>query len=378
MKPLPETLVRRIADRGEGLTVLVLRMGAFGDMLRTLPVVRMMRFALPAATIHWVADDRWVQVFAGHPELDGCYAVPRREWSRLGSSPLLWPALLNSVRRVVRELRSARPDLVLDFQGNLRSGILGLLSGAPVRLGYSGPQQKEGNRIFSTHRVPEGPRRMPRMARNIALVRALGIESSTLPDGGLPFSAPCVRAGRDLVAGLIGRGRAYAVIAPGASAKQAYKKPPAALLAAAARAVRAREIVPIVVHGPGEEADAARVVEASSGEAVLAPPTDLRMLAAIVRRARLLVAGDSGPLHLACAAGCPVVAIYGPTDPEVNAPWGVPHASVFPPGRTYTGVKKQDRTAGGFEGVTAEAVATAVGDVLDRTCRSLESTESDG
>ena len=369
MVPVPETIARRIANGGEGLTVLVLRMGAFGDILRTLPAVRLLRFAVPNATIHWVADDHWLHVFAGHPELDGCIAIPRRAWSRQLGSPLRWPALVRSIREMRGQLRSAKADLALDFQGNLRSGMLGLLSAAPVRLSYSGPQQKEGSRFFSTHRVPAGPQRMSRMARNLALVASLGIESSPLPDGGLPFSAPCVRAARDLVAGLIGRGHAYAVIAPGASARQPYKKPPPTLLAAAAHALREREIAPLVVHGPGEQADAVRVVQASSGEAVLAPPTDLRMLAAVVRHAKLVVAGDTGPLHLACAAGCPVVAIYGPTDPEVNAPWGVPYASVSPPGRIYTGIKRKDRRSGGFEGVTTEAVAAAVGDVLERTRR---------
>jgi ADP-heptose:LPS heptosyltransferase len=367
--PLPESLARRILGDGEGLTVLALRMGAFGDILRTLPPVRILRFALPEARIFWVVDDRWVRVLADHPDLTGCVVVPRRAWSRLARSPLLWPALVLSVARFARELRSLVPDLVLDFHGNLRSGILGRLSGSPVRLGYSGPQQKEGNRIFTTHRVAAGPQRMPRIDRNLALVRALSIPVEPLPDGGLPFSAPCLRAGRDLVASRIGRGRPYAVIVPGASAKQAYKKPPAGLLAAAAGALRSRGIHPLVVHGPGEEADAIQAVRSSSDVAALAPPTDLRMLAAIVRRARLLVAGDTGPLHLACAVGCPVVAIYGPTDPEVNAPWGVPHAAVFPPGRVYTGIKRADREAGGFEGVTPEAVAGAVRDVLDRAGR---------
>jgi heptosyltransferase-1 len=369
VKPLPETLARRFLGHGEGLTVLAFRMGALGDILRTLPPVRLVRFALPEAKIHWVADDRWVEVLRDHPDLDRCFAVPRREWSRLARSPLLWPALVVSVARFARELRAATPDLVLDFHGNLRSGFLGRLSGAPVRLGYSGPQQKEGNRFFTTHRVPAGPQRMPRMERNLALVRTLGIPAEPLPGGGLPFSVPCLKAGRDLVAGRIGRGRPYAVIVPGASAKQAYKKPPAGLLAAAAGALRSRGIVPLVVHGPAEEADAIHAVRASAGAAALAPPTDLRMLAAVVRRARLLVAGDTGPLHLACAVGCPVVAIYGPTDPQVNAPWGVPHAAVFPPGRAYTGVKRADREAGGFEGVTPEAVADAVRDVLDRAGR---------
>lgn len=367
MKSLPDSLTRKVSVHGEGLTILSLRMGAFGDILRTLPPVRLVRFALPDAAIYWVVDDRWAEIVAGHPDLSGFFAVPRREWSRLARSPVLWPSLLRSVTRFGRKLRSVTPDLVLDFHGNLRSGVLGRLSGAPVRLGYSGPQQKEGNRLLTTHRVAAGPRRMPRMERNLALVHALGIPSEPLPDGGLPFSASCVVAGRDLVAGTIGRGRPYAVIAPGASVKQAYKKPPAGLLAAAARALRSRGIAAILVHGPGEEADAAEVVRLAPDAAALAPPTDLRMLAALVRRARLLVAGDTGPLHLACAAGCPVVAIYGPTDPLVNAPWGVPHASVFPRDRSYTGVKRTDREAGGFDGVAEEAVAAAVFEVLDRS-----------
>jgi ADP-heptose:LPS heptosyltransferase len=370
VRPLPEHLTRRLSEHGEGLTVLALRMGAFGDVLRTLPAVRLFRFALPDARVYWVVDDRWSEVLAEHPDLDGCFVVPRREWSRLTRSPLRWPSLLRSITRFRREMRAVSPDLVLDFHGNLRSGVLGWLTGAHVRLGYSGPQQKEGNRLFTTHRIAAGPQRMPRMERNLALVGVLGVPVEPLPGGGLPFSVPCVLEGRDLVAGLIGRGRRYAVIVPGASVKQAYKKPPAPLLAAAARELRSREIHPLVFHGPGEEGDARAVVEASDGAALLAPPTSLEQLAAAVRRAKLLVAGDTGPLHLACAVGCPVVAIYGPTDPQVNAPWGVPHAALSPPGRSYTGVKRLDREAGGFDGITAESVAGAVRDVLEQAGES--------
>src|SRR6185295_1456247 len=129
--------------------------------------------------------------------------------------------------------------------------------------------------------------------------------------------------------------------------------------AAAARQLGELGVTPLVAYGPGEDMDAARVVQASDGAAHLLPPTDLAMLAALLRRARLFCGGDSGPLHLACAAGCPVVAIYGPTDPEVNAPWGVPHRVVAPPDRVYTGIKKEDRGRG-FEGITPEAVRRAV------------------
>ena len=203
------------------------------------------------------------------------------------------------------------------------------------------------------------------MERNLDLVRALGIADRPLPGGGIPFARPCLREARDAVAGRIGRGRRYALLAAGASRGQAYKKPPAPLLAAAARALETRGIAAVVVWGPGEEEDAAAVVRAAGGAAVMAPPTDLRLLAAVVRRATLVLSGDSGPLHLACAAGRPVVALYGPTDPVVNAPWGAPHEVVHPGGRAYTGVKRLDRRSG-FEGLTGEEVAAAVLRLLDR------------
>jgi ADP-heptose:LPS heptosyltransferase len=267
------------------------------------------------------------------------------------------------VRALRRRLRDLRPDLALDFHGNLRSGWVGHLSGAPVRLGYSGHQAKEGNRWLTTHRVASGSRRTPRIERNLELVRALGLPDAPLPVGELPLA----RAGRGeaerVLAEVCGPSRSFAVLNPGASAAQAYKRPPAALLAAAARTLAAREITPLVVWGPGEEEDARRVVDRAG--AVLAPSTDLPTLAALIERARLFVGGDSGPMHLACALGRPVLALFGPTDPEVNGPWGVPGRALFPAGRVYTGIKRIDREKGGFAGLSEEEVVRATEGLLD-------------
>ncbi len=366
---LPRLLERQIADRGRGLTLLVVRLGALGDVLRTVPPARLLRRSLEAARIFWVVDERWEPVLRDHRDLDGILAAPRSEWERLSRTPAGWIALLRSVAGFAARLRSVRAGLAIDFHGNLRSGILAWLSRAPVRLGYAGHQQKEGNRLLTTHRVPSGPRRTPRMERNLDLVRSLGLPDSPLPDGGLAL----VERGREpagrVIGSLLARGQPYAVLSPGASARQSYKKPPPALLAAAADALFAREILPLVVHGPGEEADARSVVESSRGHAHLAPPTDLATLAALIEEARVLVAGDTGPLHLACAVGCPVVGIYGPTDPIVNSPWGVTHAEVCPVGRRYTGIKRIDRRAGGFEGIDAAAIGVAIERVLDEAGR---------
>ena len=134
------------------------------------------------------------------------------------------------------------------------------------------------------------------------------------------------------------------------------------MLAAACKQLAARRVLPLVVWGPGEKDDATAVV-ATAGGARLAPPTDLATLAALLAGARLFVGGDSGPLHLACATGCPVLALYGPTDPEVNRPWAVPYRSIHPPGRIYTGIQRLDRRHG-FDGLAAEAVEHAIDELL--------------
>ena len=335
-----------------------------GDILRTIPAVRLVRRALPEARIYWLLEQKWQLLLDGHPDIDGLLPLPRKQWTAWAANPLSWPRLAASILAFRRTARSLSVDVALEFHGNLRSGLACRLSGAPVRLGYDGHQQKEGNRRLTTHRVAAGSRRTPRMERNLDLVAALGIATEPLPDGGLPMvQAGDAAATRVLGAIAPGPG-GHAIVSPGASASQSYKTPPPGLLAAACRRLDQDGITPIVIWGPGEESLARKVVEVAGKAARIAPPTDLTTLAALLSRARLFVGGDSGPLHMACAVSCPVIGIYGPTDPQVNRPWGVPFRVVQPPGRQYTGIKRIDRVAGGFDGIAPDAVTSAVDELL--------------
>ncbi len=369
MRALPPALQHALRDDGENLSFLVVRLGALGDILRTIPPVRLLRRALPRATIRWVLDDRWRIALEGLADIDEILPLPRRDWERRARSPVGWPGWLRSIGAFRTRLRRTRTDIVLDFHGNLRSGIVGWFSAAPVRLGYAGHQQKEGNRWFTTHRVAVGQRRTPRMERNLELIRALGIPDQPLPVGELPLARDGAAEARRIAEEICGASASLAVIAPGVSAAQAHKKPPPALLAAACRRLATRGVTPLIVWGPGEESDARRVLQHAPRESILAPPTDLRALAGLLARARMFVGGDTGPLHMACALGCPVLAMYGSTDPLVNSPWGVASRSVFPPGRRYTGVKRLDRESGGFGGLTPEQVETAVDELLAETAQ---------
>jgi len=365
MLALPAPLREAIDARGSGLAIIVLRLGAMGDIVRTLPAVRLARSGLPFARVHWVAWEPWTQLLTDHPDVESIVALPRSELRKLARSPLSWPSLIGATGRTISQLRALHAGLVLDFHGDLRTGLLGGLSGAPVRLGYDGHQQKEGNRLFTTHRVPAGDRRTPRIERNLALVAALGLPVHPVPDAGITIGSAASSAARSIVRSLAGGGE-YAVLNPGASRRQAFKKPPAPLFGAAARALADHRIPSIVVCGPGEEADADRVIAAAHGAAHRAPATNLASLAALLQGARIFVGGDSGPLHLACGVGCPVVGLYGPTDPIVNTPWNVPFVALARPGSAHTGIKRDDRVAEGFDGLAPDAVVDGIGELLRR------------
>jgi ADP-heptose:LPS heptosyltransferase len=363
MLALPAPLREAIDARGTGLSILVLRLGAMGDIVRTLPAVRLVRSGLPHARIHWAAWEPWTQLLTTHPDVDTVVGLPRSKLRALARSPVGWPSLAGAAGRIATQLRSLHAGLVLDFHGDLRSGFLGRLSGAPVRLGYDGHQQKEGNRLFTTHRVPADERRTPRLTRNLELVSALGLPARPVPTAGITIDGDASSAADSIVRSLVGGG-GYAVLNPGASRRQAYKKPPAPLFAAAARALADHCIPAIVVSGPGEETDADRVIAAAGGGAHRAPATSLATLAALLHGARVFVGGDSGPLHLACGVGCPVVGLYGPTDPVVNTPWNVPFVALARPGSSHTGIKRIDRVTEGFGGLAPEAVVDAIRVIL--------------
>jgi heptosyltransferase-1 len=342
---------------------LVVRLGAMGDIIRTLPPVRLLRQGLPEASIQWTMDSHWQLLLDGHPDLDMLHPVPRKALRESFRSPIRWSGWCGHASAYRRRLRTQQIGLVLDFHGNLRSGAIARISGATARFGYAGHQQKEGNRFFTTHRVAAGDRRTPRMERNLDLIRVLGIPDAPLPGGDLPLVTSGAARATEILGELkLSPGR-FAVIAPATSLSQAYKIPPTALLAEACHQLAAAGITPLVVWGPGEIEYGQKIVDFENSRAILAPPTDLPTLAALLSEARMFVGGDTGPLHLACAVGCPVIGIYGPTDPQVNQPWGVPYRTVYPLGAEYTGIKKLDRSHD-FSGIENGQVTKAVNQLL--------------
>ena len=289
------------------MKALIVRLSAIGDVVHTLPALAALRGH--GFEVGWAVEPRARPILDGHPLLDHVTPIPAVRGFRVG------PA-----RAAAAALRARRYDVALDFQGLWKSALWARLSGAPRVVGWSRRWRREPlSSVLSGERVDLPPTVTHVIDENLALLRPLGIEAVGSRDFGLPRFAEEEKAvERALAESGVGPGD-LVVLNPGGGWPE--KLWPAASFGALARGLRDRGLRPLVSWGPGEEPLAERVVAASAGAASRSFPTTLRGFTELARRARLVVAGDTGPLHLACAVGTPVVGLFGPTDPARNGPF---------------------------------------------------------
>lgn len=320
--------------------ILVIRLGALGDVVRTLPAVADLRARYPRAHLAWLVESKAEGAVRGQPGIDEVLVFPREELSAAlrARRPL---RLFAQTAGFLAELRRHRFDLVMDFHGILKSGVIARFSGAAIRVGYERPFSREYAWLFANRRALIEPHRVSRFERNAALIDFLGIGLRTLTE--IDPDAPRVLAperdaaaamAAQLSAGVEGQPRP-AVIHPGSAAAAPYKRYPAEHWGEVARRLSRAGVRCIVSSGSSdsEEELAHDVVAASRGDATLAPQTPgFPELVALVAQCCLFLGSDSGPLHVASLCGTPVVQVLGPTDPVENRPWrGSPSRSLRVP-----------------------------------------------
>jgi lipopolysaccharide heptosyltransferase I len=285
-------------------SILVVRLGALGDLVHALPAVAALRAAWPDARIDWLVDGRYAALLAMVPIIDRAIVVG----GATGASTL----------SVLRALRRGRYDAAIDLQGLLKSAAFARFSGARDTIGFATAQLRErAASLLYTTRVRADDRGHV-IRKNLSLVRALGIAADAMTCPLVVPPTPKLAEVRTLLGA--GDAGAFAVINPGAGWPN--KQWPADRYGAVAAHLGRRHGLPsLVAWGPGELERAERVAVASEGAARVAPATSLADLVALARAAALFVAGDTGPLQLAAAVGTPVVGVFGPTNPARNGPW---------------------------------------------------------
>lgn len=280
---------------------LIVRLGSLGDLMHTLPAVAALRSGFPAARLDWVVETKW---------------SPLVELVSVVNHVLPWRRGISGSIAGLRDLRHREYSCAIDFQGLYKSALLARFSGAPQRIGFDSRFAREpGASRFYTERITPTGTHVAQM--NLTLAVAAGAPQTDVLSCPLRLPAEEPRALRRM----LDREKLtdYGVVSPGGGWR-AKCWPPEHYGALCAELWRRLSIRMVVNAGPGEE-DLARTVIASAGPAtpVLFSPT-LRELAALVGKARLVVAADTGPLHLAAALGTPVVALFGPTNPARNGP----------------------------------------------------------
>jgi heptosyltransferase I len=281
---------------------LVVRLSSLGDLVHTIPAVAALRAAFPSAQIDWVVDRRWSPLIG----LVTCI----NETIPLDRSP-------RDVLAMVARLRRTHYTCALDLQGRYRSAVLGWLSGAPRRIGRAAKSTREpGAALFYTERVVPTGRHIVDMTVDLA-ARA-GAKPTAEPQFPLRVPPEAWQRVREKLAreGVTG---SYVVLSPGGGWKSKCW-PPERFGALAAAIERAHGLRAVVNIAPGEEEMAREIIHAAEPARPVALTFDIHELAALLSEARLVVAGDTGPLHLAAALGTRVVGLFGSTDPERNGP----------------------------------------------------------
>jgi heptosyltransferase-1 len=336
-----------------------------GDILHALPAVTALRLAHPDWTIDWVVEPRWRALLAAEastgrtagqssaqPLVDHIHLAATRDWRRAKLSL----KTLQEIKALRNALKACQYDAVLDLQGAARSAVIARLASAPRLIGEAEPRESIARRLFTERVAPRGAHVIEQDIELAAAVAgdALQHVPPLLPmDGAAEAWAETVLPAFSVQPAVL--------INPGAG--WGAKRWPVERYATVARSLIDRGLRVLVNAGPGEETLAAKFADATGGAA--APlGCSLAQLIALTRRVALVVAGDTGPLHLACALGRPVVGIYGPTDPSRNGPFGTRFKVLRSPASRRDHTRRAEPEAGLLT-ILPEDVLRAADELLD-------------
>lgn len=302
----------------------MVRLGAMGDILHALPAITALRKAHPGWVIEWVVEPTWRALLAAEgsttrdtgqhqamqPLVDRLHFAASKQWRK---SPLAASTRIE-ISALRRKLKSYQYDAVLDLQGALRSAVISRMAASRRFIGESNPRERIARWLFTDRIETHAPHVIE---QDVELASAIAGDDLTPVQPRLPFDPSAEEWANERLAS--DTDSPLVLINPGAG--WGAKRWPVERYADVARALLNRGYRVLVNAGPGE-VFLADTISQKTGSGVTPLLCSIEQLIAVTRRVSLVIAGDTGPLHLACAVGRPVVGIYGPTDPSRNGPYG--------------------------------------------------------
>jgi lipopolysaccharide heptosyltransferase I len=302
--------------------ILIIRLSAIGDVVHVLPSLRLLRSHFPESKISWLVEDKASNILTGHPDIDDVIVFPRRKWQR---EILKINKTINTLADILsfyKKLRKEHYDLVIDFQGNLKSGIMNLITGSEKRVGFGRGYCKEFNYLTTRYQAFPPEKKMHRIDKNLFLLKELGIENG-FQRPKLPVFKPDKKYISKFINTGINPSLPIIIIHPGTSKFGSYKQwPPLNYALLADMILDTYEANVVLTWGPYEFGVVKEIAEKMKHKAFPACETrSIKQLIELIRHASLFIGGDTGPLHIASILDIPVVGIYGPKDPEIYGPY---------------------------------------------------------
>lgn len=293
--------------------ILAIQFKYFGDAVLMTPALRALHKHYPAAELHLLAPEEITPLFAHLPWLNKVWLMPRRRGT--ASMGQTWP--------VIRKLRRERFDLSVDFASNDRGAIASFLVGAKRRLGWDENSGFLGRKFCYTERVPRDRNVLHESLRLAQLLSAWEVplprsmESEIQSDPALTDAAAKILPGDD------------AIVCHVASSQQ-KKEWPLGHWAKLHQIATAGGFRLVFTTARGEREQSLMVeLKTLAPDAIILPLiADLPLFLAVLRRARVFISGDTGPLHFAAGLGVPTISLFGPTAAEVWAPLGERHQAL--------------------------------------------------
>jgi heptosyltransferase-1 len=343
--------------------LLIVRTSAMGDILHALPAVAALRRSLPETSIGWVVEERWVELLCapstalvglpstGRPLVDRIHTVNTKGWRRSLTAFDTWRQISESVR----ELRTFRYQAAIDFQGSVRSAFIARLSGANSIYGFAHPREGTAKMFYSKPIAAKGAHVIE---QNLSLAESFTGNIPAMNQAELPRDD---KAERDCDQFLKKHQlEKFVVLNPGAGWDA--KQWPAERYGEIAQQLSQDGMKCLINFGPGEEALAEAARTSSQGCAMLLG-VSLTELIAFTRRAALFIGGDTGPMHLAATLEIPVVALFGPTDPARNGPFGTSKIVLRSPA-SLTSHKRNAPVDPGLLAITVDEVVASARQLL--------------
>lgn len=300
------------------MRLILVRLSALGDIVHTWPLATALRANAPDMHFSWIVEDSFRSLVEGHPAVDSVFSTSTRRWR----SSVFSDRTRGEIGRLKTQLRELSFDLALDAQGTMKSAWICRWIRAERTVGLARPWRREWPpRLFYDDCLSGSPGDHV-VDTNLALQRVLGAE---IPLRRLaPEGRWFLEKARIKHPDFPRPKHPYILILPGAGREE--KVLPITVLAEVARGLDSEGIRPLLAWGPGERERAEEI--ASRCPAELIPSTSLEELTLWMADARLVVGGDTGPVHLAASIGVPVLSIFLNTDPRRNGPLG-PHVKII-------------------------------------------------